>query len=110
MDDKLLHRISRRVGFDENWALKKAIEMSTLKRSLRRTEAFLEDSRLVSISKQNEVVALEKERKLLIDVAYKAIAAGEKVAMYSDESLNKEVGLKVFIELRTQLNDIEIPF
>lgn len=28
-NDKLLHRASRRVGYDENWALSKAIEMSS---------------------------------------------------------------------------------
>lgn len=81
-----------------------------LKRSLRRTEAFLEDSRRVNISQQDQIATLERERKLLIDVAYKAIAAGEKVAKYSQDIGSKEEGIQILIDLRTQLNDIEIPF
>lgn len=85
-------------------------EHAFLKRSLRRTEGFLEDSRRLNISQQNQIATLEKERKLLIDVAYRAIAAGEELGReHPTLELRKEI-LDKMRQLRTELNDVEIPF
>ncbi len=85
-------------------------EHAFLKRSLRRTESFLEDSRRVNISKQNQVVALEKERKLLIDVAYRAIATGEELGREDKDPQRRQKTMDTLRQLRVELNDIEIPF
>lgn len=70
----------------------------------------MEDSRRVNISQQDQISTLEKERKLLIDVAYKAIATGEELGReHPTVALRKEI-LDKMRQLRTELNDVEIPF